>query len=505
MGLSGVKIKTDTSRALDKLLLELKKPIYLICSTEKGQAFASAAVPKAGNTGNGTVTGVGVGQAAAKDETWEIECITQAANGGTFKVTGSISGVQTAQAVVGGAYNSDGGELQFTINDGAVDFVVGDKFTITTRATRINRPTSISSLADFADTFGAITNGANITLAGVAFKSEDRARAMVIAALRNGAPGGLYVVSAKAHGVSRTVAPTNNEYQAAINATMPFGTKILVHESLVQADQISLAQFAFDQSSPEVGKFTFAFFALGTAQALGNYTARALAIDGGVSRGANTDEPTPYALISPAPLDEFGIVSNASAIAGAVAVACYRAGESDPAMPITNFEPLGFGGLEKEWTDGTTSEHDQLNDAGVSTLKTRGARIIIHRVVTCIQNSSAQAKQYAAWHDEPSVWINFYLREDILNILRGAPYNRTKNTAEIRTEMESDVRARLRLMEAVRWPSSSGAGIIENVAAHEKEVRFSAHPTNPNKSAGEFTYDSVNALYGVDITAHVIV
>lgn len=505
MGVSGVKIKTDTSRALDKLLLEQKKPILLICSTEKGQAYADAAAPKAGNTGNGTVTGVAVGQAAAKDESWEIECITAAPNGGTFKVTGSVSGLQTAQATVGVAYNSDGGELQFTINDGAVDFIVGDKFTIATKATRINKPTSVASLAEFTEIFGTITNGANITLAGVTFKTQDRARAMVIAALRNGAPGGLYVVSAKNHGASRAVAPTNGEYQAAINSTLSFGTKILVHESLVQADQISLAQFAFDQSAPEVAKPTFAFFAYGNGAVLGSFTARALAIDGGVSRGSNIDEPTPYALVSPAPLDEFGIVSDASAIAGAVAVACFRAGESDPAMPITNFELGGFGGLEKEWTDGTNSEHDQLNDAGVCTLKTRGSRIIIHRVVSCIQNSTAQAKQYAAWHDEPAVWINFYLREDILNVLLGSPYNRTKNTAEIRTEMESDVRARLRLMETVSWPSSTAPGIIENAVEHEKEVRFSAHPSNPNKAVGEFTYDSVNALYGVDITAHVIV
>lgn len=505
MGQSGVKIKTDTSRALDKLVLEQKKPIYLICSTEKGQAYADAAVAKTGNTGNGAVTGVGVGQNAAKDETFELECIIAAANGGTFKVTGSLSGLQTAQAVVGGAYNSDGGELQFTINDGAVDFIVGDKFTIATHATRINKPTPVASLADLDAIFGKITSGANITLAAIAFKADDRARAMVIAALANGAPGGLYVVSAKAHGATRNVAPTNGEYQAAIDACKPFGTKIMVHESIVQADQVSLAQFAFDQSAPEVAKFTFAFFALGTAQSLANYTARSAAIDGGVNRGNNTDDPTPYALVAPAPLDQAGIVSVASAIAGAVALACYRAAESDPAMPLVSKEPVGFGGLEKEWTDGTTSEHDQLNDAGVSTLKTKSARIVVHRVVSCIQNSTAQAKQYAAWHDEPAVWINFYLKEDLLTVLLGSPFNRTKNTAEIRSLMEGAVRQRLRNMERVVWPTSSGPGIIENAADHEDEVRFSAHPSNPNKAVGEFTYDSVNALYGVDITAHVIV
>lgn len=505
MGVSGVKIKTDTSRALDKLVLEQKKPIYLICSTNKGQAYADPAVAKTGNTGNGLVTAVGVGEAAAKDETFTLECITAALNGGTFKVTGSVSGVQAANASVGVAYNSDGGEVQFTIGDGAVDFIVGDTFTIKTYATRKNKATSVASLADFTAIFGEVTSGGNITLAGVAFKNDDFARAMVIAALKNGAPGGLYVVTAKVHGVTRAVAPTNAEYQAAVDACAPFGTKLLVHESLNQTDQINLAKFAFDQSAPEVAQASYAFMALGVAQTLAAYTARAAAIDGGVPRGANTDSPTPYSLVSPAPLDETGNVSTASAVAGATAVACLRAGESDPAMPIANLEPKGFGGLEKQWLDGTTSEHDTLNDAGVTTLKTRGSRILIHRVVSCIQNLSAQAKAYAAWHDEPGVWIYLYQQEDLRNLFSSSPYDRTKNTAEVRDLMAGDLRARLRRYETITWPTSRGAGIIENVAEHDAEVTFEPHPSNPNKAVGRYVYDSVNALYGIDITAHIIV
>lgn len=505
MGVSGVKIKTDTNRALDKLVLEQKKPIYLICSTEKGQAFADAPVANSANTGDGTVTGISVGEAEAKDETFELECVVATVNAGTFKVTGTISGLQTAQATVAVGYTSDGSELNFTINDGAADFIVGDRFTIKTKATKINKPTSVASLSDFDDFFGKITSGGNVTLAGIAFKNDDLARAMVITALRNGAPGGLFVVSAKSHGVTRTTPPTNVEYQVAIDACASLGTKLMVHESLDSADQIDLSQFAFDQSAPDSAKFTFVLFALGTAQSLANYTTRAAALDGGVSRGLNTDDPTPYALISPAPIDENGNVANAVAIAGAVAIACLRSAESDPAMSIVNLEIRGFGGLEKQWLDGSTSEHDQLNDAGVATLKTIGSRISAHRVVTCIQNSTAQAKQYTAWHDEPGVWINFFVKEDLLRILTSAPYDRTKNTLEIRDLMAGDVRARLRLMETIEWPTSSGAGVIENVADHQAVVSFVPHPSNPNKAVGSFVYDSVNALYGVDLTAHVIV
>lgn len=86
-------------------------------------------VAGAGNTGNGTVTGVSLGS-AAKLGTYTLVCITAAVNGGTFKVI-DPDGIRLDDAVVGTAYI---GPINFTINDGATDFVVGDKFTISVTA-----------------------------------------------------------------------------------------------------------------------------------------------------------------------------------------------------------------------------------------------------------------------------------------------------------------------------------------------------------------------------------
>lgn len=83
--------------------------------------------PDAGaNTGDGTVTGVSLAS-KSKLGTYTLECITAAANGGTFKVVDPDGVNLDEKAQVGGAY---AGPINFTINDGATDFTVGDKFTI---------------------------------------------------------------------------------------------------------------------------------------------------------------------------------------------------------------------------------------------------------------------------------------------------------------------------------------------------------------------------------------
>jgi hypothetical protein len=70
-------------------------------------------------------------------ETWTITCTAAAANGGTFSVSGSVSGAQAA-ATVGVEYNS--GEIAFTITDGATDFIVGDVFTVSAVANAATIP-----------------------------------------------------------------------------------------------------------------------------------------------------------------------------------------------------------------------------------------------------------------------------------------------------------------------------------------------------------------------------
>lgn len=77
-------------------------------------------------TGNGALRYLAASPAAVA-ETWTITCTVAAVDGGTFSVVGSVSGAQ-ADATVGTPY--DNGLIAFRIDDGAVDFIVGDFWTV---------------------------------------------------------------------------------------------------------------------------------------------------------------------------------------------------------------------------------------------------------------------------------------------------------------------------------------------------------------------------------------
>ena len=82
-----------------------------------------------GNTGNGTIGTVSAGS-SAKAGVYTATCIEPAANGGTFTVE-DPDGVNVGTAVVGTPF---AGPVNFTIADGATDFVAGDRFTVTVAA-----------------------------------------------------------------------------------------------------------------------------------------------------------------------------------------------------------------------------------------------------------------------------------------------------------------------------------------------------------------------------------
>jgi hypothetical protein len=85
-------------------------------------------------TGNGTLTGL-VALGTAVTETWTITCTVASLDGGTFSVVGSVSGAQ-ADATVGVAYANT--FIEFLINDGATDFIVGDVFSFTTTQSTVS-------------------------------------------------------------------------------------------------------------------------------------------------------------------------------------------------------------------------------------------------------------------------------------------------------------------------------------------------------------------------------
>lgn len=91
---------------------------------------ALSASPAAGTytgTGNGTMTNI-VKVPGAAAQTVTVTCTAAVANGGTFSVVGSVSGA-LASATVGVPYSS--AIISFLLNDGSVDFHVGDHFVIT--------------------------------------------------------------------------------------------------------------------------------------------------------------------------------------------------------------------------------------------------------------------------------------------------------------------------------------------------------------------------------------
>ena len=132
---------------------------------------ASATAPVAGaNTGNGTMSAVTVDPGHALTEGWTVTCTDTAPDGGTFSVTGTISGLQFATASVGTEYRSDGDEVRFTISDGSIDFQVGDSFTFSTTG-----PTTFSVLGTVSGPQPDVTIGwaYTSTSGGVSFTISD--------------------------------------------------------------------------------------------------------------------------------------------------------------------------------------------------------------------------------------------------------------------------------------------------------------------------------------------
>lgn len=78
------------------------------------------------NTGDGTLGDIALGPEAQIGD-YVLECVAASTDGGTFKVT-APDGDALPDAEVGTAYSNE--QIEFLINDGAADFVVGDKFTI---------------------------------------------------------------------------------------------------------------------------------------------------------------------------------------------------------------------------------------------------------------------------------------------------------------------------------------------------------------------------------------
>mgnify|MGYP000976640506 CR=1 FL=1 len=107
------------------------------------------------NTGGGTCTGVTMGK-SAKIGTYALTCIAKVEGAGSFQVI-APDGARLKDATVGVAYMSD--HLNFTLNDGAPDFEVGDSFTIAVAAGSGKYKMSLAAAVDGSQDPAAILAG----------------------------------------------------------------------------------------------------------------------------------------------------------------------------------------------------------------------------------------------------------------------------------------------------------------------------------------------------------
>jgi hypothetical protein len=113
-------VKITASQTIEPNQVLAKKAVA--ADVALSQAFAG--------TGNGVLTPASPAVSSkVKDGVYSVVCVTAAANAGTFRVE-DPAGVHVGNAVVGVAFD---GEVKFTIADGATDFVVGDKFSLTVK------------------------------------------------------------------------------------------------------------------------------------------------------------------------------------------------------------------------------------------------------------------------------------------------------------------------------------------------------------------------------------
>jgi len=91
--------------------------------------YGTFPTPGYAGTGDGTISDV-ASPPPSLSETWTITCNLGGGVGvGTFTVSGSVSGAQP-DATVGEFYDLAGGLIEFLINDGPVDFIITDVFTV---------------------------------------------------------------------------------------------------------------------------------------------------------------------------------------------------------------------------------------------------------------------------------------------------------------------------------------------------------------------------------------
>lgn len=91
-----------------------------------GTAGTVTSTADSGNTGDGTMAATPVGKAGVKAGDYELVIVAAATNAGAFELR-DPDGILVGTGNVAAAFDN---QLAFTLQDGATDFAVGDRFTI---------------------------------------------------------------------------------------------------------------------------------------------------------------------------------------------------------------------------------------------------------------------------------------------------------------------------------------------------------------------------------------
>lgn len=121
--------EADGRRSREQIVLS-SPTVDTLAGTVLGRILEGAATvvstARAGNTGDGTMLALPTADAGIEAGDYTLTIIAAAANAGTFRVE-KPDGTEDGVGTVGVAYN---GSINFTLQDGAADFIVGDGFTI---------------------------------------------------------------------------------------------------------------------------------------------------------------------------------------------------------------------------------------------------------------------------------------------------------------------------------------------------------------------------------------
>lgn len=154
------------SRSRENVLIGASQTLLVGAIVALSLVGASAeATAASGNTGNGTIGAITI-DADAAPGVYVLTIIEPAANGGTFSVEGP-DGVELPGGKVAVAYN---GPINFTLADGATDFVAGDSFEIAVAADPAERQYvewSVDGAPAAGILFDAVTTGSGETAPGV--------------------------------------------------------------------------------------------------------------------------------------------------------------------------------------------------------------------------------------------------------------------------------------------------------------------------------------------------